>query len=111
VIRVDNIGAQPHFIGWVQVPDGLTEEQLQTVLDEEMQAEMTGTPPVYSDFNPEEDITDVTFTGTQSTGTSMWVVVEDVQAGTHVLICFFPDIEDGMPHAYHGMYTVIEVGE
>jgi hypothetical protein len=111
VIRIDNIGAQPHFIAWVQGPDGVTEEQLQTVLDEEMQAEMTGTPPVYSDFNPDEDLTEVTFTGTQSTNASTWVFVEDVQPGTHILICFFPDMADGMPHAYHGMYTIVEIGE
>jgi len=112
VVRIDNIGAQPHFIGWVQVPDGLTEAQLETVLEEEATAEMTGTPPVYSDFNPEEDITaEVTFTGTQSTGTSQWVQVHDVEAGTHVLICFFPDMGDGRPHAYHGMYTIVEIGE
>lgn len=111
VVRVDNVGAQPHFIGWVQGPDGVTEEQLQTVLDEEMQAEMTGTPPAYSGFNPETDTTDVTFTGTQSSGTSQWIVVEDVQAGTHILICFFPDVDDGMPHALHGMYTIVEIGE
>jgi hypothetical protein len=110
VIRVDNIGAQPHFIGWIQVPDGLTEEQLQTVLDEEMQAEMTGTPAVYSDFNPDEDATDITFTGTQSTGTSTWVVVDGIEAGTYVLICFFPDMADGIPHAYHGMYTIVDIG-
>jgi hypothetical protein len=109
VIRIDNIGAQPHFVGWVQGPDGVTEAQIQAVLDAEMQAELTGTPPVYADFNPEEDVTDVTFTGTQSTGTSMWVQVDDVAAGTHILICFFPDMADGMPHAYHGMYNVIEI--
>jgi hypothetical protein len=111
VIRVDNAGAQPHFVGWVQGPDGLTEEQIQTVLDEEMQAEMTGTPPAYSDFNPEEDLMDVTFTATQSTGTSQWVVVENVEAGTHVLICFVEDIEDGMPHAFHGMVDIVEIPE
>ena len=111
VIRVDNIGAQPHFIGWVQGPDGLTEDQVQTLLDEEMAAEMTGTPPAYSDLNPEEDFTDVIFTATQSTGTSQWVQVDDVQAGTHLMICFFPDLGDGRPHAYHGMYNLVEVGE
>jgi hypothetical protein len=111
VVRVDNIGAQPHFIGWVQGPDGLTEAQVQTVLDEEMQAEMTGTPPAYSDLNPDEDFTEVTFTGTQSTGTSQWVLVDEVEAGTHLLICFFPDMADGVPHAFHGMYTILEIAE
>ena len=111
VVRVDNIGAQPHFIGWSQVPDGLTEDQIQEVLDLEGEAMMTGTPAVYGDFNPDEDLIDVTFTPTQSTGTSQWVHVTDVQAGTHVLICFFPDISDGAPHAFHGMYSLVEIGE
>jgi hypothetical protein len=110
VIRIDNIGAQPHFIGWFQLPAGTTEEQIQTILDEEQQAMETGTPPVYSDLNPEEDLMPVTFTATQSSNTSIWITV-DVQAGTHGLACFFPDIQDGMPHANHGMYTVIEISE
>jgi hypothetical protein len=112
VVRVDNIGAQPHFVAWVQGPEGLTEEQLEVVLQEETEAEMTGTPVVYSDFNPDEDIEAfIVFSGTQSTGTSQWIQVSDVQAGTHVLICFFPDLGDGMPHAVHGMYTIVEIGE
>ncbi len=109
-VRIDNSGAQPHFIGWVQGPDGLTEEQIEVVLGEEMEAEMTGTPPVYSDFNPEEDTTEVTFTGNQSTGTSTWITV-NVEAGTHILICFFPDITDGLPHAYYGMYEIVEIAD
>jgi hypothetical protein len=110
VIRIDNIGAQPHFIGWFQLPDGTTAEQIQVVLDEEMQAEMTGTPAAYSGLNPDEDMMPVTFTATQSTNTSMWITL-DLAAGTHGLVCFFPDMGDGLPHAYHGMYNVIEVGE
>lgn len=111
VVRVDNIGAQPHFVGIVKVPDGLTADQLTTALDEEMQAQMSGTPPAYSDFNPEEEAEDVAFSGTQSTGTSQWIQLMDVQAGTHVMICFFPDISDGAPHAFHGMYAIVEVAE
>ena len=111
VVRVDNTGAQPHFVGIVKVPDGLTEEQLTTALDEEMQAEMTGTPPAYSDFNPDEEADDVAFSGTQSTGTSQWIHLKDVEAGTYVLICFFPDINDGAPHAFHGMYAIVEITE
>ena len=110
VVRIDNIGAQPHFIGWFLGPDGMTEEQIEVVLDEEMQAEMTGTPAAYSDLNPEEDLMPVTFTATQSMNTSMWIVV-DVPAGTHGLICFFPDIAEGIPHAFLGMYTIVEVSE
>ena len=109
VVRVDNAGAQPHFVGIVKVRDGLTEEQLTTALDEEMQSAMTGTPPAYSDFNPDEETDDVAFSGTQSTGTSQWIQLMDVQAGTYVLICFFPDIKDGAPHAFHGMYEIVEI--
>jgi hypothetical protein len=112
VVRIDNVGAQPHFVGWVQVPAGLTEAQLEVTLQEETEAEMTGTPPAYSGFNPDEDIEAfIVFTGTQSMGTSQWVQVDGVEAGTHVLICFFPDRGDGMPHAIHGMYTIVEVSE
>jgi hypothetical protein len=110
VVRIDNVGAQPHFIGWFLGPDGMTEEQIQVVLDEEQQAEMTGTPAAYSGINPEEDVMPVVFTATQSPNTSIWITV-DLEAGTHALLCFFPDLSDGMPHAYYGMYTVIEVAE
>ena len=108
VIRIDNVGAQPHFIGWFQAPAGTTEAQIQTVLDEEMQAEMTGTPAAFSGLNPDEDLLPIVFTATQSGGTSIWITV-DVPAGTQGLVCFFPDLGDGLPHAYHGMYTIIEV--
>lgn len=110
VIRIDNIGAQPHFIGWFQGPDDMTEEQIEVVLDEEREAMMTGMEPEWSDLNPDEDLMPVVFTGTQSTGTSTWITVE-LEAGTHGLVCFFPDMTDGETHAYHGMYTVVEIDE
>jgi hypothetical protein len=111
VVRVDNVGAQPHYVGIVKVRDGLTEDQLMTALDEEMQAGMSGTPTVYSDFNPNEEAEDVAFSGTQSNATSQWIELKDVQAGTYVLICFYPDIQDGMPHAFHDMYAIVEITE
>lgn len=108
IIRIDNVGAQPHFVIWFSLPAGTTADQIQTALDEELTAEMTGTPVVYSGFNPDQDAIPVAFTATQSRGTSNWVVV-DVPAGTNGLACFFPDISDGLPHIYHGMLTVVEV--
>ncbi len=110
VIRIDNDGAQSHFIGWFGVPEGTTEEQVQIALEEEQQAMMTGTPPAWSGLNPEEDLMPVTFTATQSSNTSIWISA-DLPAGTHVLLCFFPDVEDGREHAYHGMYEIVEVAE
>jgi hypothetical protein len=107
IVRVDNVGAQPHFILWELLPPGTTPEQIQGFLDADMAAMMTGTPAPAGDFNPEE-VTSVAGTGTQSMGTSIWITV-DVPAGTNGMICFFPDLGDGLPHAFHGMYTVIEV--
>jgi hypothetical protein len=43
-------------------------------------------------------------------GTSVWVPV-DIQPGSLAMLCYFPDIADGMPHAFHGMYTIVEVAE
>lgn len=105
VIRIDNIGAQPHFIFGATGPEGMTEEDVEAVL----QSEMTGTP-VPDGLNPDEDFEEAFSSGTQSTGTSQWIVT-DLQAGPLLLICFFPDIEDGLPHAFHGMFTVVEVPE
>lgn len=111
VIRIENTGAQPHFLFSSQGPDGMTEEQIGVALEEEMAAGDTGTPPAYSDLNPDEDLSDEGFfSATQSTGTTVWLPV-DLEAGSHVLVCFFPDMGDGMPHAYKGMYTVVKVGE
>jgi hypothetical protein len=39
----------------------------------------------------------------------MWVYVPDMPAGPLVVLRFFPDQGDGMPHALHGMYNIIEV--
>lgn len=71
----------------------------------------TGTPPAYSDLNPEEDFSfeEGFFSGTQSRGTTVWVPIT-LESGTYGLACFFPDIEDGVEHVYKGMYTVVEVG-
>jgi hypothetical protein len=106
VIRVDNVGAQPHFIAATRTTEPVTEADLEALLE----SELTGTPAAV-DFDPDTAFEDDGFySATQSRGTSQWVQV-DLQAGTHVLVCFFPDVADGLPHAYHGMYTIVEVSE
>ena len=112
VLKIENIGAQPHFVFGSLGPDDLTEEQVAVALEEELAAGDSGTPPAYSDFNPDEDLSFETgfFSATQSTGTTVWLPV-NFEAGTYAMACFFPDLGDGMPHAYKGMYTVVEVGE
>jgi len=105
VVKVENSGVQPHFIVWFKGPEGLTEDDVAAVLE----SDMTGTPAAV-DFNPDEDLIPVLFTATQSRGTSTWIPM-NLEPGTYGLVCFFPDIADGMPHAFHGMYIVVEVGE
>ncbi len=106
VVKIANVGAQPHFLAMERGPDDMTDEDIQTVLE----SEMTGTPDPDA-IDPEEDLTLVLFTTTQSTNTVVWVSI-DLQAGMYALTCFVPDIEDGAPHAFHGMYNnVIEVSE
>jgi hypothetical protein len=108
VVKVVDSGAQPHFLAMAKGPDGMTEEQVLTVLEEEAAAMMSGEAPVYSDLNPEEDFGEGPYTPTQSIGTTTWHVF-DLEAGTYLMACFFPDLGDGMPHANKGMVEVVEV--
>jgi hypothetical protein len=105
IIRVDNIGAQPHFVIGESATKPVTEADVEALL----QAEMTGTPAAV-DFDPDTDLEEAFYTGTQSTNTSIWVVA-DIPPGPLVMLCFFPDMADGMPHAFHGMYSVVEIPE
>jgi hypothetical protein len=105
VVKIENIGAQPHFIVASFTEKQVTEDDVAAVLG----AEMTGTPAAV-DLNPDTDLTDAFYTGNQSTNTTMWLEI-DLQPGTYVLLCFFPDQADMMPHAMHGMFDVITIGE
>jgi hypothetical protein len=105
LVRIDNTGQQPHFIAGDLGPQGLTADDVEAALVDER----TGTPAAGS-FDLDTDLTTVFTSTTQSPGTSLWLVV-DLQPGTYLLACFFPDAVDGLPHANHGMYTVIDVTE
>jgi len=106
VLRIDNIGAQPHFVFAGSTTVGVTDAEVEAVLE----GDLTGTPAAV-DFDPDTDFMPVFNTGTQSMGTSQWVFVPEVPAGQLLLLCFFPDLADGLPHANHGMYTLIEIEE
>ncbi|HWV23507.1 MAG TPA: hypothetical protein VNZ58_04910 [Thermomicrobiales bacterium] len=103
IIKLENHGAQPHFLILMKGPDGMTKDDIKTALD----VEMTGTPVAGS--LSEKDLTPVLGTDTQSTGVNTWVAA-DLEPGTYAGLCFFPDKETGMPHAYMGMYNVFTVG-
>ncbi len=83
----------------------MTREDFEAIL----MAETPGTPATVA-INPDKDFEVVLSTATQSRGTESWVPL-DLAPGTYVLVCFFPDIEDGIPHAFKGMYNVIDVAE
>ena len=64
-------------------PDDLTADQIGVALEEEM-AVGFGTPPAYSDLDPNTELGEGFYTGTQSTGTTIWVSVT-MEAGMHAL--------------------------
>ncbi len=105
VFAVTDVGAQPHEMFMLRAPGPVTEEQIAQVLDMEMQG---GTPAPDANLpNPEEFIPAASMTPL-SMGKTGWIPVT-LEAGTYILLCFVPDIESGIPHAYHGMYQVITV--
>jgi hypothetical protein len=103
VIRVDNAGAQPHFIeaGTVTVP--ITEADVEAALG----LVELGTPAATA-FDIDEHFVNAYRTGVQSPGTVMWLATE-IPSGTHLLWCFFLEPATYLPHASHGMYAIIEV--
>lgn len=106
VLRVDNIGAQPHQVDFSLTDTGASQEEIVAAISA---VEEGGTPPT-SAFDPDHDLHLVTATTTQSTGTSIWVTL-DLEPGSYVLLCHFPDMADGQTHSAHGMVRVVELGE
>jgi hypothetical protein len=102
VVRVENLGAQPHFLEIATVPAGTTNEDLEALLG----SFMTGTP-VPGGIS-EEDFGEGTYTPTQSIATVTWTRVT-LEAGTYAAMCWFPTAGIGDPHVFHGMHTVFDV--
>lgn len=104
VIRIENQGAQPHFLEFDTVPPGTTNDDLIDLLN----YFMTGTPTpgglTEADLGQEAYF----FSPTQSIGTTTWTTVT-LEAGTYAAFCFFPTAGIGDPHAFHGMHTVFDV--
>lgn len=99
LLKIENIGDQPHFVTFERLPDGSTRENVEASL----QTDMTGTPaPGAIDF---AEIVHVGSSGDQSTDTTMWMPLT-LEPGTFAGLCFFPDRETGMPHAFMGMHNV-----
>lgn len=102
LVKIENIGAQPHFVEVSKVPDGTTEENIEATIA----GFMGGTPE--AEPIAEEDFVPVANSSDQSGGTVMWMTLT-AEPGTHSATCWIPDPESGMPHAAMGMYTVFTV--
>lgn len=102
LVKVDNIGAQPHFVEILSVPDGTTRKHVEAAI----QAEMNGTPE--ADALDLGSATPHSYIGEQSAGVVAWASVT-LEAGTYAALCFVPDPETGMPHAMSGMHEVFVV--
>jgi hypothetical protein len=100
--HLTNTGAQPHFLGLAEVPDGTTFDQVMEFID----TTFTGTPAV-SALGP-DDVHDVYSSAIISSGQTTWIEV-NLAPGTYGLACFFSDQASGAPHALMGMVQVFTV--
>ncbi len=103
LVKVDNIGAQPHFVEVSKVPDGTTAENIEATIAGFMGATPSAEPLA------EEDFVAVAFSNEQSGQTTQWSTMTITEPGTYAATCWIPDPETGMPHAAMGMYTVFEI--
>lgn len=102
LIKVENIGEQPHYVEFGKFPDGTTQENFEATLE----FDMTGTPvPGMVDFR---EIQLVANSGDMSPGVTMWMSVT-LEPGVYGALCFVPDTESGTPHAFMGMYTFFTI--
>ena len=106
ILKLQNNGAQPHFLFLAKGPDSMTNDQIAEILTMEMGGPSAS--PSALPFDPEKDLMPVFNSVTQSIGTAQWVTVS-LEAGTYAAMCFFPTAGEGLPHAFHGMHTVFKV--
>ncbi len=106
VIKVANVGAQPHHMFMARSPEPVTEEQIRQILELDMQ----GATPAPDAALPDPDaFVPVAYMSTLSTGATAWLPAT-LEPGYYVVVCFVPDVASGMPHAFDGMYGVFTVG-
>lgn len=103
VVKVENIGAQPHFVEISKVPDGTTEANIEATIATFMGGTPEAEPLAETDFIP------VAYSSEQSGQTVQWVTMTISEPGTYAATCWIPDPETMMPHAAMGMYSIIEV--
>lgn len=105
LVKIQNHGAQPHFLVLLQAPDGITRDDIQKSLIPGPDGAPEGTP----EANPaDQEMQPVYYTPEQSIGTATWHQIE-LAPGTYIAACFFPTAGVGAPHAMFGMYEIIKV--
>jgi hypothetical protein len=107
IVKILNASDQPHFVEASQYPEPVTMDQVMAAFMFDPSTGATPTPDMI-DF---ERITYAGWAGTQSTGTTQWVVM-DFTPGQALLVCFIPDpLTGGTPHAFEGMAELFDVTE
>jgi hypothetical protein len=93
-ITLKNEGAEPHHAQFARINDDVTDEQLQTALQQ----------------GPDAALPLVTLPGGPAVippGQSTQVTI-DLTPGRYIVLCFIPS-HDGVPHAAKGMLSMVEV--
>ncbi|HET8522047.1 MAG TPA: hypothetical protein VFL82_02370 [Thermomicrobiales bacterium] len=101
VWKFSNIGKQPHIMVIGKGPEGLTMDQIMTM----MSLPEGATPP--PDFPYKESDFDFAEPGIGALSPGKTSYAEmDLEAGTYFALCFVTDPKSGMPHAMLGMIAI-----
>jgi hypothetical protein len=107
IVAVLNASDQPHFIDASQYPGEISVEQVMGTF----MFDPSGGATPSADMLDFEQFTFVGWAGTQSIGTTQWVVM-DLDPGQVLLSCFIPDpLAEFTPHAFEGMLQIFPVAE
>lgn len=94
VIRIENVGAQPHELVLARLAPGKTASDLAAWVEK-----MDGPPP----GEPLGGVATIHAGG-------VGFITVDVTPGDYAFLCFVPDAKDGKPHVAHGMMQDFKVG-
>ena len=104
VWEVTNEFDQPHEMFIVRTPRRLTVDEVNQILTLEEDAELPPGLPNPAEFQDLGGVAPI------SEGQTVYVEM-NLEPGAYAAVCFIPDQESGMPHAFKGMVTVFEIGE
>jgi hypothetical protein len=106
VWKFTNIGEQPHIMILFRGPNGITMDQVMTLL----QMPENATPPPSIPYQESDFDYNLPGLAVLSAGQEAWLAL-DLEPGTYIALCFVPDQQTGAPHALLGMVQIFTVGE